>query len=215
MIDIESMRAEGLPESLIQWYANLPPVCPPDDGRQTQNPAKSAPILREADQKSERADFPLALVDRQSVESDQITSESDHRTTAGRLSGVEGRLMTETVKPWTVKSLPPEERNAAIAAAKRDGVTIGDWLARAIRHYVQHGNKPPAATGPEVPEITPEQARAEVRELVSLISELSQAGAAPPKSVAAQAYGLIRQRLKNVKEVSTKALPQPETGETP
>lgn len=122
--------------------------------------------------------------------------------------------MTETVKPWTVKGLPPEERNAAIAAAKRDGVTIGDWLARAIRHYVQHGNKPPAAQTTE-PEVTPEQARAEVRELVSLISELSQAGAAPPKSVAAQAYGLIRQRLKNVKEVSTKALPQPETGETP
>lgn len=215
MIDIESMRADGLPESLIQWYANLPPVCPrpgesppPYWKKQTPNPAQSAPATLEAD-------FPLALVDFPSVESDQITSESDHRTTAGRLSGGEGRLMTETVKPWTVKGLPPEERNAAIAAAKRDGVTIGDWLARAIRHYVQHGNKPPAATGPEVPEITPEQARAEVRELVGLISELSQAGAAPPKSVAAQAYGLIRQRLKNVKEVSIKALPQPEAGETP
>lgn len=164
-----------------------------------QNPPQSARTTSEADEKSGKAYFPLALTDRQSVK-------SDYHPMAGGLCSKKGGLVSETVKPWTVKGLPPEERNAAIAAAKRESVTIGDWLARAIRHYVQHGNKPPAATKEQ--EVTPEQARAEVRELVSLISELSQAGAAPPKSVAAQAYGLIRQRLKNVKEISTKALPQ-------
>lgn len=171
---------------------------PPSLSSQPQNPAKSASAAREADEKSGRAYFPLAPTDPASIE-------SDYPPTQGGLCSKKGGLMSEVVKPWTVKGLPPEERNAAIAAAKREGVTIGDWLARAIRHYVQHGNKPPAPTHEQV---TPEQTRAEVRELVSLISELSQAGAAPPKSVAAQAYGLIRQRLKNVKETSTKALPQ-------
>ena len=33
---------------------------------------------------------------------------------------------TDRVKPWTVKGIPPEERNAAIAAADRDGLTIGE-----------------------------------------------------------------------------------------
>src|SRR5256885_2028329 len=44
---------------------------------------------------------------------------------------------TDRVKPWTVKGIPPEERNAAIAAADREGLTIGEWLTRAIRTQVQ------------------------------------------------------------------------------
>ena len=44
---------------------------------------------------------------------------------------------TDRVKPWTVKGIPPEERNAAIAAAEREGLTIGEWLTRAIRTQVQ------------------------------------------------------------------------------
>ena len=44
---------------------------------------------------------------------------------------------TDRVKPWTIKGIPPEERNAAIAAAEREGLTIGEWLTRAIRTQVQ------------------------------------------------------------------------------
>lgn len=174
------------------------PDLPKNPGSQPPPPPQSARTTSEADEKNGQAYFPLALTDPASVE-------SDYPAKLGGLCSKKGGLVSETVKPWTVKGLPPEERNAAIAAAKREGVTMGEWLGRAIRHYVQHGNKPPAPTHEQV---TPEQTRAEVRELVSLISELSQAGAAPPKSVAAQAYGLIRQRLKNVKEIQTKALPQ-------
>src|SRR3954447_25366316 len=43
----------------------------------------------------------------------------------------------DRVKPWTIKGIPPEERNAAIAAADREGLTIGEWLTRAIRTQVQ------------------------------------------------------------------------------
>jgi hypothetical protein len=41
------------------------------------------------------------------------------------------------VKPWTIKGIAPEERNAAIAAAEREGLTIGEWLTRAIRTQIQ------------------------------------------------------------------------------
>lgn len=43
----------------------------------------------------------------------------------------------DRVKPWTVKGIAPEERNAAIAAADRADMTIGEWLTRAIRTQVQ------------------------------------------------------------------------------
>jgi hypothetical protein len=41
------------------------------------------------------------------------------------------------IKPWTIKGVPPEARNAAISAATRDGQNMGEWIARAIREKVQ------------------------------------------------------------------------------
>jgi len=42
--------------------------------------------------------------------------------------------MTDDPKPWSIRGVHPEVRNAALAAAKRDGVTIGEWLDRAQYH---------------------------------------------------------------------------------
>src|SRR3954465_12597145 len=50
---------------------------------------------------------------------------------------VEAADTTDRVKPWTIKGIAPEERNAATAAAEREGLTIGEWLTRAIRTQVQ------------------------------------------------------------------------------
>lgn len=49
----------------------------------------------------------------------------------------------------------------------------------------------------------------EAAELVGLIGELAAAGAPPPKGVAQQAYGLIRERLKALK-APTKAIGSPD-----
>ena len=35
--------------------------------------------------------------------------------------------------PWSVRGVTAEARNAAIAAAHREGQTLGEWLDRAIR----------------------------------------------------------------------------------
>jgi hypothetical protein len=40
-------------------------------------------------------------------------------------------------KPWTLKGIPDEERNAAIAAARRAGLPIGAWAMRAFRTQIQ------------------------------------------------------------------------------
>jgi hypothetical protein len=41
---------------------------------------------------------------------------------------IEAGDTTDRVKPWTIKGIAPEERNAAIAAAEREGLAIGEWL---------------------------------------------------------------------------------------
>src|SRR3954447_20599317 len=68
---------------------------------------------------------------------------------------------TDRVKPWTVKAIPPEERNAAIAAAEREGLTIGEWLTRAIRTQVQadhRSDRLPVALDPPLPSKVDRQA---------------------------------------------------------
>lgn len=54
------------------------------------------------------------------------------------------------MKPWTVKGISPEARNAAIAAA-RDKLPIGEWLARAIRAHVQSDHQADRAPVPVLP----------------------------------------------------------------
>lgn len=46
--------------------------------------------------------------------------------------------MSDTpVKPWTVKGISPEDRNAALHAADMQRMLIGAWLSRAIRTQIQ------------------------------------------------------------------------------
>ncbi len=35
---------------------------------------------------------------------------------------------------WTIKSVPVETRKLAVACAARQGVTMSEWLARAVRN---------------------------------------------------------------------------------
>ena len=36
--------------------------------------------------------------------------------------------------PWNVAGIPPEAREAARAAARREGLSVGEWLTRHILH---------------------------------------------------------------------------------
>ncbi|KXV02385.1 hypothetical protein [Acetobacter cerevisiae] len=106
--------------------------------------------------------------------------------------------MTDDPKPWSIRGVHPEVRNAALAAAKREGVTIGEWLDRAIRSQVKSVRK----QGENVSDNAVRQAAdlSDAERLVSMISRLSEAGAPVPKSVASKAYNVIRDGLKDVQE---------------
>ena len=48
--------------------------------------------------------------------------------------------------PWSIRNFPPDTRAAAIAAAKRDRVTVPVWLDAAIREKIQASRRLPAVT---------------------------------------------------------------------
>lgn len=118
----------------------------------------------------------------------------------------------DRIKPWTIKGIGPEVRNAAVAAADRAKQPIGEWMSRAIRSQVQADRQESRAPVPVRPEpgLIPDRTAelAELERLVALTSTLSDAGAPPPKTVSRGAYSLIRQRLAEMKG-PTKALTSP------
>lgn len=110
---------------------------------------------------------------------------------------------TTRVAPWTIKGIPPEIRNAAIAAAKRERQTIGEWLGRAIRAQVQAGTQADRAPVPVSPQAAVPQAdMSEVERLIQMATTLaSTPGAEPvPKAISRAANGLIRDRLRQIKK---------------
>lgn len=106
------------------------------------------------------------------------------------------------IKPWTIKGIPAEERNAAIAAAKRGKMSIGDWLSRAIRVAVQadrQDQRAPAVVADQsdrTGERSDPADLAEVERLVDMVGKLAIAtGEPPPEGVSKTAYRLLRRRL--------------------
>lgn len=117
--------------------------------------------------------------------------------------------MTDEPKPWSIRGVHPEVRNAALAAARRDGVTIGEWLDRAIRSHIKNGRNPVESLSDNTVKQMTDLSDAE--RLVSMITQLSEAGAPVPKSVSSKAYAIIRDSLKGVQKQQKAALPAPET----
>ena len=53
--------------------------------------------------------------------------------------------MSKPVLPWSLKGISPEAREIAKKAAAQQGITIGEWVSRAIRDVgpVSHSDAPP------------------------------------------------------------------------
>jgi hypothetical protein len=126
--------------------------------------------------------------DRAAVEADQSPDQSDR------------------IKPWTIKGIPPEVRNAAIAAAEREGQTIGEWFTRAIPAFIQQARQQqrlPVRVEPDVRPSDPQvDVQADIAALERLVGVVQQLHAVtqepPPKSVQDQMFTLVRQQLRGI-----------------
>jgi hypothetical protein len=70
----------------------------------------------------------------------------------------------DRVKPWTIKGIPPEERNAAIAAAERNDLTIGEWMVLAIRERIkaERSDRSPVPVQPSLNQADPRSDLADI-----------------------------------------------------
>ena len=124
---------------------------------------------------------------------------------------------SDRVKPWTIKGIPPEERNAAIAAAEREGVVLGEWMRLAIRTKIKadrgaKGKGAVAARGAKAPPMD----LTEMERLVALVHQMQQStGEPPPQSVSRTLYARIRERLNTPGPTATAPSPTvPAPGQT-
>ena len=104
----------------------------------------------------------------------------------------------DRIRTWSIRGIPPEERNAALAAAQREDVSIGEWMRLAIRTKIKtdRGAKGKGSVAARGGPVAPMDV-GEMRELVALVVQMREAtGEPPPKSVTATVYARLRERLK-------------------
>ena len=120
---------------------------------------------------------------------------------------VEGDLRedaSDRVKPWTVKGIAPEERNAAIAAADRQDMTIGEWLSRAIRAQVQADQRSDRVPVPLENQGKPGSDRqsdlSDVERMIALARQIAEVNNSPiPRSITRTTHAIMREHLIAIK----------------
>jgi hypothetical protein len=43
----------------------------------------------------------------------------------------------DTIGPWTIKAVPTETRNRVTVAARKEGLTVGQWLERRVNEWLE------------------------------------------------------------------------------
>jgi hypothetical protein len=109
-------------------------------------------------------------------------------------------------KPWTIKNIGPEERNAAIKAAKDDKMEIGVWMSRAIRTAIKADRQADRAPVPiesarvRPSDLAPDPSGTgsldELERLAALARQTAEAQQKPlPRKLAALTYRTITERM--------------------
>jgi len=91
--------------------------------------------------------------------------------------------------PWNVAGIPPEAREAARAAARREGLSVGEWLTRRIIAELGEGAVP-ASLGEQDSDIV---SGAKHSDTEDMLARLSQA-----EADASQTYRRIEEQLRSV-----------------
>lgn len=113
----------------------------------------------------------------------------------------------DAIKPWTIKGIPPEVRNAAIAAAAREKQNIGDWIGRAILQTIkadrQTDRAPAPVTQPGLPIGPTVMDIATLERLTEIAAKLSGATSEPPPpSIVRAIYARMREAARRPKAAS-------------
>lgn len=102
----------------------------------------------------------------------------------------------DAVGPWTIKSVSTATRAAVADAARREGLTVGQWLDRRVAEWLADGGPvpvPAASAGPAPNLGDLAQAMQAARALAEA------AGVAVPPQLARDALAAVRQATRQVR----------------
>lgn len=106
---------------------------------------------------------------------------------------------SDRVKPWTIKNVSPEARNAAIAAAEREKKDLGPWIGAAILRTIKTDRETDRSPVPlAAPEVRPSDpgTTSELVELAALARLTAEARQKPlSRTMAALLDKAVRDRV--------------------
>lgn len=95
--------------------------------------------------------------------------------------------------PWTIKSVPTRTRIAVTEAARKEGVTVGQWLERRVNEWLADGSP----TSVAVPASTSSHSLADLAQAMGAARALADAaGVKVPPSLARESLSLVRQATR-------------------
>src|SRR5262245_21824104 len=94
--------------------------------------------------------------------------------------------------PWNVAGIPPEAREAARAAARREGLSVGEWLTRRIlRSFSDLGEEAPA-TMADSWNIPPGLSRRDTEEMLAHVTRSESTSSDLARRIEDQLRGVTR-----------------------
>ena len=100
--------------------------------------------------------------------------------------------------PWTIRNMPGPDRDAAVAAARRAGVTVATWLAQAIRAHVGAEREPIGevmTTGAMVLHQSPPLSLEDLARAVEIAARIGEIRGREPRKLLAAVTRRLEERL--------------------
>lgn len=110
----------------------------------------------------------------------------------------------DIVGPWTIKAVATATRNAVNAAARRENLTVGQWLERRVTEWEAEGGPVPATPAAPINLGDLAHVMQSARDLAAA------AGVAVPPQLARDALGMVRLAIRQAK-----GLPPPRPRQPP
>ena len=113
----------------------------------------------------------------------------------------------DAISPWTIKAVSKTTRDAITLAARKDGLTVGQWLDKRVAEWVSDGRpthvEPSSPSAPSAPSNL-----ADLAKLMDSARSLAEAANVPvPPQLAKDGLSLLRQAVRQSRSASRPSAP--------
>jgi len=108
----------------------------------------------------------------------------------------------DSIAPWTIKSISSKTREVATTAARKEGITVGQWLEKRVSEWLEAGSPISIPLAPSTAPQAPAglAGLAELAQLIDATRQLAEAAKVPvPSTLAREAFAALRSELRKGK----------------